>query len=317
MIGGGGYIGTELVAELLNQGCSVSVLDLFWFGDYLSDSQGLKILKKDARDLCIQDLEGVDVVFHFAGVANDPSSSLNPALCWDIAVTSVYKLAEAAIRLQAPPRIIFASSGSVYGVQSIDRVTEDLELYPMTTYNKSKIAAERTLLSYSDALSIQIIRPATVCGVSPRMRLDLAVNILTASAVTNGAITVFGGEQYRPNIHINDLVGVYIHMLCNPTLKGIYNAGFENMRITEIAQIVSRKTGAKIKFEESNDPRSYRIDSTKLLATGFRPTKTIHNAIEEVIDALKNKEVDLGDFNSNVNWMRHLISEGKINVEFN
>ena len=169
MIGGGGYIGTELVAELLNQGCSVSVLDLFWFGDYLPDSQGLKILKKDARDLCIQDLEGVDVVFHFAGVANDPSSSLNPALCWDIAVTSVYKLAEAAIRLQAPPRIIFASSGSVYGVQSIDRVTEDLELYPMTTYNKSKIAAERTLLSYSDALSIQIIRPATVCGVSPRM----------------------------------------------------------------------------------------------------------------------------------------------------
>ena len=317
MIGGGGYIGTELVAELLNQGCSVSVLDLFWFGDYLPDSQGLKILKKDARDLCIQDLEGVDVVFHFAGVANDPSSSLNPALCWDIAVTSVYKLAEAAIRLQAPPRIIFASSGSVYGVQSIDRVTEDLELYPMTTYNKSKIAAERTLLSYSDALSIQIIRPATVCGVSPRMRLDLAVNILTASAVTNGAITVFGGEQYRPNIHINDLVGVYIHMLCNPTLKGIYNAGFENMRITEIAQIVSRKTGAKIKFEESNDPRSYRIDSTKLLATGFRPTKTIHNAIEEVINALKNKEVDLGDFNSNVNWMRHLISEGKINVEFN
>ena len=106
-------------------------------------------------------------------------------------------------------------------------------------------------------------------------------------------------------------------MLCNPTLKGIYNAGFENMRITEIAQIVSRKTGARIKFEESNDPRSYRIDSTKLLATGFRPTKTIHNAIEEVINALKNKEVDLGDFNSNVNWMRHLISEGKINVEFN
>lgn len=310
--GGAGYVGTKLAERLLDHDHIVTIMDLGWFGIHLPPERSVNLIKKDARNLAADDLLGIDVVFHLAGVANDPSSILNPALCWDIALTSMYRLCEAAIRMSEPPRIIFASSGSVYGVQTVDRVTEDLELLPISTYNKSKIGAERTLLSYVDSLTIQIVRPATVCGVSPRMRLDLAVNLLTAAAVRNGVITVLGGSQYRPNIHIDDLVDAYIHLLLRPDLTGIFNAGFENITICDIAEMVSKRTGAEIKFEPSNDPRSYRIDSTKLLDTGFSPTKSVAHAIEEVITAIENKEFLSGDFNSNVNWMRYLIGEGQI-----
>jgi len=310
--GGAGYVGTKLAECLLNNGYDVTIMDLCWFGSYFPSRNILNLIQKDVREITADDLVDVDVVFHLAGVANDPSSILNPALCWDIALTSIYRLAEAAVKMNEPPRIVFASSGSVYGVQTVDRITEELELRPLSTYNKSKIGAERTLISYADKLQIQIVRPATVCGVSPRMRLDLAVNLLTAAAVRDGVITVLGGSQYRPNIHIDDLVDVYVHLLLNPSFTGIFNAGFENIKISDIAEMVSNKTGAKIKFEPSNDPRSYRIDSTKLLETGYQPSKSVAHAITEVITAIEEQQFSSGEFNSNVNWMRYLIGEGKI-----
>ena len=146
------------------------------------------------------------------------------------------------------------------------------------------------------------------------MRLDLAVNLLTAAAVREGIITVLGGQQFRPNVHIDDLVRVYIHLLSNPELEGIFNAGFENITIDEIAELISGITGASINHMPSDDPRSYRIDSSKLLATGFKPKKTVQNAIEEVLASLSNRTFRMGEFNSNVNWMRYLIAEGVIEV---
>ncbi len=312
--GGGGYIGVKLTSELVKLGHEVFVLDLFWFGDFLPESKKVHRLKKDVRQICADDLYNTDVVFHFAGIANDPSSTLDPALCWDIACTSTYKLAYIAAAMKRPPRIIFASSGSVYGVKTEDKVTEDLELLPMSTYNKSKIGAERILLSFCQDIRVQIVRPGTVCGVSPRMRLDLAVNLLTAAAVREGIIRVLGGKQFRPNIHIDDLVRVYIHLLSNPELEGIFNAGFENLTIDEIAELISEITGASINHMPSDDSRSYRIDSSKLLATGFKPKKTVQNAIEEVLASLSNRTFRMGEFNSNVNWMRYLIAGGVIEV---
>ncbi|OYW24397.1 MAG: hypothetical protein B7Z49_03025, partial [Hydrogenophilales bacterium 12-63-5] len=157
-----------------------------------------------------------------------------------------------------------------------DRVTEDLELVPISVYNKTKMVAERVLLSYADKMQVQCVRPATVCGYSPRMRLDVAVNMLTFQALKNKRITVFGGDQTRPNIHIEDLVDVYMHLLAHPEIaSGCYNAGFENISILEIANRVTEVIPAEVIVSESNDPRSYRLDSSKLLATGFSPKRSV------------------------------------------
>ena len=165
---------------------------------------------------------------------------------------------------------IFASSGSVYGIKEEPQVTEDLTLMPISDYNKSKMISERVLLSYQDKITLQIIRPATVCGYSPRMRLDLSVSMLTMQALTNGKITVFGGQQTRPNIHMNDMIGVYLHFLkLGSKEQGIYNAGFENISILDIAKKVTEHISARIEITESNDPRSYRQNSDKLIGTGF------------------------------------------------
>ena len=190
---------------------------------------------------------------------------------------------------------IYASSGSVYGLNDADKVTEGEPLVPISIYNKTKMCAERILLSYYDELNIKIIRPATVCGLSERMRLDVAVNMLSYQALQNKKITVLGGEQIRPNIHIDDLANLYLFFVdADDNLNGIYNAGFENLRIINIAEMIAAKTKSEIIIKESNDPRSYRLCSDKLLETGFKPKKTVMNAISEISDAwiagrLKNK----------------------------
>jgi nucleoside-diphosphate-sugar epimerase len=204
-------------------------------------------------------------------------------------------------------QIIFASSGSVYGVKSEPKVTEDLELLPISAYNKTKMVAERVLLSYQNQMQIHCIRPATVCGISPRMRFDVSVNLLTLQALTNNTMTVFGGTQVRPNIHIDDIVNVYSHFLKNPKIQsGCYNAGFENISIKEIAEMVKKATGASIELSDSNDPRSYRQDSTKLLLTGFKPTKNVQIAISEIIKAFKSGKIADKDQWHTVKWMNQL-----------
>ena len=200
-------------------------------------------------------------------------------------------------------RIIYASSGSVYGIKDEAQVTEDLSLVPISEYNKTKMCAERVVLSYCDVMTTQIVRPATVCGYSPRMRLDVAVNLLTMQALTNAKITVLGGAQVRPNIHIEDITDLYIYLLNDASITGIFNAGFENLSILEIANMVTEVTPAEIEIKQSNDPRSYRLNSDKLLATGFKPKFCVRDAILEVSRKFRDGSLIDHDKYYNLRWM--------------
>jgi len=223
--GGCGYVGTKLTQALLDRTpFEVTVLDAQWFGNYLQPHPRLTILKRDVRSIDDLDLSRTDAIFHLANIANDPSVDLNPYASWEVNVLATMRLVDKAAR-SGVEQFIFASSSSVYGVKSEPMVTEDLELVPISEYNKTKMVAERVILSYGDRLVPSVIRPATVCGVSPRMRLDLTVNLLTMQALTNGVMTVFGGAQTRPNIHIDDLVDLYRFAL-DRRLNGVFNAGF-------------------------------------------------------------------------------------------
>ena len=204
-------------------------------------------------------------------------------------------------------RFIYASSGSVYGVKEELQVTEELELKPISEYNKTKMVGERVLLSYQDDMVVQIVRPATVCGCSPRMRLDVSVNLLTMQALSKGKITVFGGDQVRPNIHIDDITDLYLHLIDHPEITGVYNAGFENISIMDIAKMVTQHIPVEISVTPSNDPRSYRINSDKLLATGFRPKKTVNDAIREIIEKHRAGELQDEDRYYNLRWMEQTV----------
>jgi len=279
--GGCGYVGTRLVESLLDAGHEITVFDIQWFGNFLKSHASLSIVKGDIRNIDSVPMEGIDALFHLANVANDPCADLDSKLNWEVNALATKFLAEKAIS-NGVKQFIFASSGSVYGVKDEDKVTEELSLVPISDYNKTKMISERVLLSYADQIAVQIVRPATVCGYSPRMRLDLSVNILTMLALRDGRITVFGGDQTRPNIHINDLVQVYHHFLSRPELTGIYNAGFENISIMDIAKMVQQHVEAEVVVTPSNDPRSYRLCSDKLLATGFSQKFCVEDAIREL-----------------------------------
>src|SRR5258706_11773798 len=272
-----GYKGTVLVPKLLAAGHDVVAFDIMWFGNFLKPDPKLTVVKGDVRNIDTINLDGIDAIIHLSSVANDPCGDLDPKLPWEISALATMQLADKAVR-KGVKRFIYASSGSVYGVKEEAQVTEDLELRPISEYNKTKMVAERGLLSYANELVVQIIRPATVCGYSPRMRLDVSVNLLTMQALTKEHITVFGGDQVRPNIHIDDITDLYLFMLDHPQHQGIYNAGFENISIMDIARRVTEHAPARITVTESNDPRSYRVNSDKLLATGYRPTKTVDDA---------------------------------------
>lgn len=285
--GGCGYVGTPLTLSLLEAGHQVTVYDIQWFGNYLPTHPNLTVVKGDIRDVDSIPMEGIDTVIHLANIANDPCSDLNSKLNWEVNALATMRIAERAIA-SGVKQIIFASSGSVYGVKEEPEVTETLSLVPISDYNKTKMVSERVLLSYANDIVVNIVRPATVCGYSPRMRLDLSVNILTMQAITKGRITVFGGDQTRPNIHIKDMIRVYHHFLeKGMNLPGIYNAGFENISILDIANRVAQHLPAEISVTPSNDPRSYRLSSAKLQATGFAPKFTVEDAIVEVLEAFK------------------------------
>jgi nucleoside-diphosphate-sugar epimerase len=292
--GGAGYIGTQLTETLLKEGHKITVVDTMWFGNYLEHHQNLTCIKTDILNIDSIPMEGIDTVFHLANIANDPTGDLNSKLTWEVNVLASKLLVEKAIKNKVK-QFIYASSGSVYGVKEEEHVTEDLDLVPISDYNKTKMISERVFLSYKDQINTVIVRPATVCGYSKRMRLDVSVNMLTIQALTNKKITVFGGDQTRPNIHIQDMVNVYLHFLKNNTLSGIYNAGFENISILDIAQKVAYKIDTEIIVSESNDPRSYRLNSDKLLLTGFKPQYTVQTAIDEITEKynkgiLKNED---------------------------
>ena len=300
--GGCGYKGSVLVPKLLARGYMVKVLDTQWFGKFLLSHPNLTVIKGDVRDIDSINLDGIDTVIHLSSVANDPCGDLDPKLTWEISALATMQLADKAVR-QGVKQFLYASSGSVYGIKDEEQVTENLELKPISEYNKTKMVSERVLLSYQDDMTVQIIRPATVCGVSPRMRLDVAVNLLTMQALSKKKITVFGGNQARPNIHLDDITDVYLHFMDHPEHTGIFNAGFENITILDIAHLITKYIPVEIIVTESNDPRSYRINSDKLLATGFKPKKTVEHAIQEIIENYRSGVLKDEDHFYNLKWM--------------
>jgi nucleoside-diphosphate-sugar epimerase len=304
--GGCGYKGHVLIPKLLDKGYDVIAFDIQWFGNYLMPHKNLSVIKGDVRDTDSIPLDGVDCIIHLSSIANDPCSDLDPKLTWEISALATMQLADKA-RREGIKRFIYASSGSVYGVKEELQVTEDLELEPISEYNKTKMVGERVLLSYENDMVVQIVRPATVCGYSPRMRLDVSVNLLTMQALTNGKITVFGGDQVRPNIHIDDITDLYLHLIDHPEITGIYNAGFENISIMDIATLITKRIPAEILVTPSNDPRCYRINSDKILATGFKPRKTVDDAVNEIIKKYKKNELKDEDRFYNLKWMEKTV----------
>jgi nucleoside-diphosphate-sugar epimerase len=301
--GGCGYVGTKLTQALLARAdLRVTVLDAMWFGNFLTPHPRLTVLELDMRRIDTVDLASFDTIFHLANIANDPAVDLNPYASWEVNVLATMRLADRAAR-QGVKQLVFASSGSVYGVSVEPRVTEDTDLCPISEYNKTKMVAERVILSYGDAMVTTIIRPATVCGPSPRMRLDLTVNLLTMQALTKGAMTVLGGSQVRPNIHIDDLVDVYLFAF-DQRLRGVYNAGFENLSVLEIAQRIASRVPADVQILPSNDPRSYRQCSDRLLAAGFAATKNVATAVEELAALYAGGQLRDDPASHNVSWMK-------------
>jgi nucleoside-diphosphate-sugar epimerase len=308
--GGCGYKGHVLVPKLLARGYEVIAFDLQWFGNYLVPHTNLSVIKGDVRHIENIPLDGVDCIIHLSSIANDPCGDLNPQLTWEVSALATMQLADQAKR-RGIKRFIYASSGSVYGVKEELQVTEELELKPISEYNKTKMVGERVLLSYKDDMVVQIVRPATVCGYSPRMRLDVSVNLLTMQALSKGKITVFGGDQVRPNIHIDDITDLYLHLIDHPEITGVYNAGFQNISIMDIAKMVTQYIPVEITVTPSNDPRSYHINSDKLLATGFNPKKTVSDAIREIIKKYRDGKLQDEDRYYNLRWMEQTVLANK------
>lgn len=302
--GGAGYTGSILVSKLLEKGHQVRIVDAMWFGNHLSPHPNLEIRIKTCDQINSQDLKNIETVIHLANIANDPSVDLAPVLSWEVNVLNTKILLDLS-RKAGIKRFLYASSGSVYGLKSEPRVTEDLDLVPISVYNKTKMVAERVVASYQKYFNTYNIRPATVCGYSPRMRLDVVVNMFVKQAVLENKIIVLGGEQIRPNIHILDLASIYCHILENDIDPGDYNAGFENISVLEIANKVLAITGCELEVrKESNDPRSYRQDSSKLISTGFSPKYDVSYAINELTQAFrKGKLLDDPKWYT-VSWMR-------------
>jgi len=286
--GGAGYVGAALVPELLDQGYEVTVLDLMIYGeDVLDAHEKLHIVRGDIRNrsLLEKTIPGHDVVIHLACISNDPSFELNPDLGKSINLDAFRPLVEISKNCGIK-RFVYASSSSVYGIKEEKEVHEGMTLEPLTDYSRFKADCEQILSEFqSDDFTTLTIRPATVCGYSKRQRLDVVVNILTNLAYHKRTISVFGGEQLRPNIHIKDMVRVYLTALEAPKEKiagEIFNAGYENMKVSEIAQTVQRVIGDDVELvtTPTDDNRSYHISSKKIAdRLGFHTTYTIEDAV--------------------------------------
>ena len=308
--GGAGYVGAVLTPMLLEAGYQVRILDLFMYGDDVfgqaAESDQLELIRGDIRDVekVRKAVEGCDAVIHLACISNDPSFELDPELGktinFDAFEPLVMESKAAGVR-----RFIYASSSSVYGISAREDVDETHPLKPMTDYSKFKAECEPILLREGDEDFVPVIvRPATVCGHSPRQRLDLVVNILTAHAVNNGRITVFGGDQMRPNLHVADVSRLYLQLLGEATDKiagETYNVGFENRTVSELADLVKRVVQEEMPEREvidivttpTDDNRSYHITSNKVREElGFEPAYTIEDAVRELVVAFKDGKLE-------------------------
>ena len=296
--GGAGYVGSKLVPKLLELNHKITVLDLMLYGqDVLADNENLIKVKGDIRDqkLLEKIIPSHDIVIHLACISNDPSFELNPKLGKSINLDAFEPLVNIS-RKNKVSRFVYASSSSVYGIKKEKNVTEDMSLEPLTDYSKFKGECERILNNYkSDDFVVTTIRPSTVCGYARRQRLDLVVNILTNHAYHNREIKVFGGDQLRPNVHINDMVGSYLAVLdASPEkINGeIFNVGYRNQTVNELAEDVKTIIGEDVKIlrTESDDKRSYHVSNKKIKdVLGFETKNTIQDAVKDLKDAFDNK----------------------------
>jgi nucleoside-diphosphate-sugar epimerase len=298
VIGGAGYVGSSLVPELLKRNYNVIVYDLMIYGKkVLKEDNKLKKITGDIRD--IENLKKYvkisDYIIHLACISNDPSFELNPTLGKSINYDCFEPLVKFAKNIGVK-RFIYASSSSVYGIKSELTVNEKMSLEPLTDYSKYKAMCEDILLKYSNKnFNVTILRPATVCGYSPRQRLDVIVNILTNHAYNKKLIKIIGGNQKRPNIHVSDMVNAYIHIIETPinlVSEKIFNVGFENYTVEELALIVQKVVGKDVKMEKikTDDNRSYHIDSSKIKdEIKFLPQHNIEEAIIGLVAAFKDK----------------------------
>jgi nucleoside-diphosphate-sugar epimerase len=317
--GGAGYVGAVLVPKLLKKGYRVTVLDLFLYANetLFNQSDNLKLVVGDLRDeaLVKRTLKGIDCVIHLAGISNDPSSDLDPELTREVNINATERLIEFCKEAKIQ-RFINASSSSVYGIKDEPEVTEDLPLEPLTVYSESKVAIENYLREHRGNMTAVSIRSATVCGFSPRMRLDLTVNILTHHAVLKNKITVFGGIQKRPNIHIQDITDLYAFMITAPAEKidgKEFNVCGSNATVMELAELVQETVAphSLIEVVPTNDLRSYHISSDKIKKElGFSATHSVGEAIQEVAKAFKEKVISQPELDCyyNVKTMKRVLA---------
>lgn len=299
VIGGGGYVGAVLVPKLLKLGYRIKVYDLFIYGkgvfNAVINDPNLTLAEGDVRNLALLEKEivGIEAIIHFACISNDPSFELNPKLAKSINY-DCFEPCVAIAKSKGIKRFVYASTSSVYGIKNVENVTEDMSLEPLTDYSKYKALCEEIVLKEAtDDFVCLVLRPATVCGYSPRQRLDLTVNILTNHAINNKKITVFGGQQKRPNINIEDITDLYINSFeyeDQKINKKIFNAGYENHTLMEIAHMVRETVDPQLEIvvEKTDDLRSYHISSEKIKdELGFVPKHTIKTAIQSLKEAFE------------------------------
>mgnify|MGYP003744925085 CR=1 FL=1 len=300
VIGGGGYVGSRLVPALLREGFMVEVYDLFWYGNFLPQHQNLYIVEGDVRDAALLRASVVkaDSIIHLACISNDPSFELDPALGKSINFDSFTPLMEMVNDSQVK-RFIYASSSSVYGIKN-GVVDESRSLEPLTDYSLFKVKCEEILTRQANpSVSWTVIRPATVCGYAPRQRLDVIVNIFVMQAMEYGLLTVFGGEQLRPNIHIDDMVEAYLAVLFAPAEtvnQKIYNVGDNNHSVLTLAsmtkEILAPIKKVEIEIQPSTDNRSYHVSSNLIMKDlSFVPRRGIEKAIRDLSIALADGDL--------------------------
>jgi nucleoside-diphosphate-sugar epimerase len=295
--GGAGYVGSVLTPHLLNKGHEVTVVDLMLYGETLEKHKNLNIAKGDIRnvELLKEKIKGNEIVIHLACISNDPSFELNPTLGKEINLDAFTPLVEIS-KNSGIKKFIYASSSSVYGIKTEKNVDENMSLEPLTDYSKFKAECEKILFKHKSKDFVTVVlRPATVCGYSPRQRLDLVLNILTNLAYHNREITIFGGDQLRPNIHIQDMVRAYelfVNIDGEKINNKIFNIGFENLTVNQLAYEVQKVIGSDVKIKKlpTNDNRSYHISSKKIQdELGFVTNFNIINAIEYLKHSFEKK----------------------------
>ena len=312
--GGGGFVGTVLTGRLLSLGHEVRVLDTFWFGDFLAPHDRLTKIRGDMRDggLVGRAVAGVDAVIQLACLSNDPTSDLDAdltrAINYDACADVVHRAKASRVR-----RFIYASSASVYGVRDEPDITEQMDLAPITLYSQYKADIEQILFDAgSERFTTVAVRNSTVCGVSPRMRLDLIISIFVMVAMKKGLITIEGGTQLRPLIHMEDLVDLYVLLLDaghQPIDRQAFNISSANFPVMDVARMVQARIPCQLEFASFTDPRSYHVSTAKARnVLGYTASRPIETAIDEIKEAFDRSLIDETDRRSyNIRHIKHLL----------